>query len=199
VVPLRVPLQVPLRLALSAAALFFAAAAGAAFLPHARREAQDRLQAGPPPWSALNREAPAPAKLVFPPRCVFEALMRRRGRAIDPARPLPPLLFESATPLARFQDAVEAQWGGRPEVFSNAYSLKTGEIFLIDEASYYQRLRRVIDDSLAHELTHYIQVVYEGADLMNDPFGGYEQDAIDAQTWFRAEVFPRGPSACAAP
>jgi hypothetical protein len=195
VVPRRVPAEIAVRGALRAVALLLPIAAFAASLsPHAQRQAEDRARAGVP-FGTLGVEKP-PAALAFSERCIFEALMRRRNRTIDPSKPLPPILLESRTPLARFQDAIEAQWGQRPEMFSNAYSLKTGEIFLIDDAGYYDRLRRVIDDSLAHELTHYIQVVYERGDLMNDPMGSYEEDAIDAQTWFRADVYPKGPASC---
>jgi hypothetical protein len=61
----------------------------------------------------------------------------------------------------------------------------------MDDAAYYTQLRRCIDDSLAHELTHYVQVVYQGWVL--DGFDdSIEFNAIDVQTWFR-EQFCRQP------
>ena len=172
-----------------------AVAAGAAFLSHRRQQEADRALAG----VSAARPGDRPARLRYKPECVLQAVAERKGRALDPAKPLPRIRFESQTPLKDFQDAVETQWGSRPEVFTNAYSLKTGEIFLIDEAAYYRRLKRHIDDSLAHEYAHYLQVVYDGADLMNDPWGSYEADAIDLQTWFRTDFYPVGPTPACRP
>lgn len=142
-----------------------------------------------------------PARPRFKTSCVLALVAKRRARwALDPDKPAPSVLYESETDLPRFQDAVEKQWGGRPERFSNAYSFKTGEVFLIDEAGYYARLKRTPDDSLAHELAHHMQFAYDGADFAKDLTGSYEEEAIDIQTWFRDEVAPTGPSPdCAAP
>lgn len=175
---------------LAAGLLLVAVAAGAAFISHTQRQLEDRRAAGVAPAAKPQ----PPARLSFQPDCILEEVARKKGRTLDPKKPLPRIRLESETPLKDFQDAVEQQWGSRPDVFSNAYSLKTGEIFLIDEAAYYRRLKRFIDDSLAHEYAHYLQVVYDGSDLMNDPWGSYEAEAIDLQTWFRTEVFPVGPS-----
>ncbi|MEK7857709.1 MAG: hypothetical protein AAB320_01085 [Elusimicrobiota bacterium] len=143
----------------------------------------------------------APARPRFKTSCVLAMVAKRRARwHLDASKPVPSVLFESETELSRFQDAVEKQWGGRPEMFSNAYSFKTGEVFLIDEAGYYARLKRSPDDSLAHELAHHMQAVYDRADFTQDLNGSYEEEAVDIQTWFRDEVVPAGPSsACAAP
>ena len=88
----------------------------------------------------------------------------------------------SATPLRRFQDAIAAQWGFRPRLFANAYAVASNEIYLIDEPSYYARLKRTPDDSLAHEFAHYLQVHYFNADLADL---SCELEAIAIQTWFR--------------
>ena len=131
-----------------------------------------------------------PARLRHDPSCLLDVVLRRKNLARRPEIPLPPVLFESSVDLRRFQDAVEDQWGQRPPLVSNAYSLKTGEIFLIDDPRYYSKLGRFIDDSLVHELAHFVQVKYQGANLMDDPYGSYESDAVDVQTWFRTDVHP---------
>jgi hypothetical protein len=50
--------------------------------------------------------------------------------------------------------------------------------------AYDSQHHRFIDDSLAHELTHYVQVKYQGwvLDGMDDSI---ELNAIEVQTWFR--------------
>jgi hypothetical protein len=96
--------------------------------------------------------------------------------------PAPPVFLKSKTPLKQFQDAVETQWGQRPKEFTNVYAIKNNEIYLLDDADYYQKTGRCIDDSLAHELTHFIQVKYQNYDINDESL---EWDAVDAQTWFR--------------
>jgi hypothetical protein len=59
----------------------------------------------------------------------------------------------------------------------------TNEIYLIDDASYYARVGRTIDDSLAHELAHYLQARYGRAHLVD----WEEVEAVAIQNWFRAE------------
>ena len=112
------------------------------------------------------------AALKYEPRCVFEAVSRRMKAPVRPELTAPAVFYAS----------------------------KTGEVFLIDEAGYYARLKRSPDDSLAHELAHHMQAVYDRADFTQDLNGSYEEEAVDIQTWFRDEVVPAGPSsACAAP
>lgn len=151
---------------------------------HLRRELAERAKARAV-HGILSEKAPV--RPAFKPDCVLAAIAARRRRTVDPAKPKPAVLFESETPLSRFQDAVEEQWGQRPDVFTNAYAWKKNEIFLIDDGTYYSSLHRTIDDSLAHEYVHYLQVVYEGSDISQDAWGVYENEAIDAQTWFRQE------------
>ena len=64
------------------------------------------------------------------------------------------------------------------------------EICLGDGETYYRRLNRTLDDSLAHDLVHYIQARYFNDDLASD---SSEALAIAVQTWFR-ETYMR-PSA----
>lgn len=132
--------------------------------------------------SASVANATEPARLRFDPQFVLAQVAGRLGVRLDPAIAAPEVHLESATPLARFRNAIGTQWGFVPHVFGNAYAIERNEIYLIDEPSYYARLGRTIDDSLAHEFAHYVQVRYLGADLSALE---WETDAVAVQTWFR--------------
>lgn len=146
--------------------------------------------------------AAAPARLRHEPRCILEAVARElnqdigrhRGPAVSAAilaaarGALPVIRPESETPLVEFLTAVKPQ---DPSVdrFSNFYSVSADRIFLIDDAAYYARFaktsRRSMDDSLAHEFVHFLQVKFLGysvADLATDDA---ESMAVAYQTSFR--------------
>jgi hypothetical protein len=106
---------------------------------------------------------------------------------LDPAMPLPALRLASQTPLARFQDAIARQWGFRPHIVVNAYAVATNEIFLDDSADYYRRNHRTLDDSLVHELVHYVQVRYRHDDLADE---SCEVEAVSIQTAYRDRHAP---------
>ena len=125
-----------------------------------------------------------PVKLRFDTRFVLELVAERMQVKLRPDVPLPAVFVESTVPLRQYQDAMEAQWRFRPPLVSNAYAIERNEIYLSDDASFYGRLKRTIDDSLAHELVHYIQARYFGEDLSTD---GCEVQAVEVQRWFREE------------
>lgn len=148
-----------------------------------------------------------PARLTQPERCILHAVAgkiaddigRHRGPAVEAAlRSVasgePPLIrYENETPLEEFQRAVEAQDpGNRPGVFSNFYSVASNRVYLIDEASYYRRLKRSIDDSLAHEYTHYLQVRFLGYSIEHLRTDDAEGMAVMYQTWYRDEYVNTG-------
>jgi hypothetical protein len=134
-----------------------------------------------------------PARLAFDAQFVLEQVARRMNVTLRPEIPVPAVLLESATPLHRFQDAIAPQWGFRPHVFANAYVSARNEIYLIDEAAYYERVGRTLDDSLAHEFAHYLQVHYLKADLA-DP--SLESEAVAVQHAFRRDhVYARRAAA----
>lgn len=126
--------------------------------------------------------AEAGAKLRYSREFVLEKVLELKRQKFRPEIPVPLVLMESETPLKIFQDAIEAQWGMRPDFITNAFSVSHNMIFLSDDEAYYERTKRCIDDSLAHELTHYVQAKYQGFDLHDDSL---EWDAIDVQTAFR--------------
>ena len=121
-----------------------------------------------------------PMTLSHDPRFILEAIAREMNVTLRPEEPAPEILLESTTPLGRFQDAIAAQWGFRPHVFTNAYAVRSNEIYLTDDPAYYGRLKRTLDESLAHELAHYIQVRYLNADLAEESL---ENDAVAIQGW----------------
>lgn len=146
---------------------------------------------------AAQAAAPVTAMpLRHEPRCVLEAVAFAMNVRLDPAKPFPALRLETKTPLSEFQAAAQVQWGERPEMFLNLYSVAEEKIYLIEDADYYGRLRRDIADSLAHELAHYVQVHYKGYTAPQLAYG--EDEAIHIQTWFR-DNYVRGTAPAGAP
>jgi hypothetical protein len=125
-----------------------------------------------------------PVKLRFEPGFILETVAERMQVKLRPEVPLPGIFLESTTPLRQFQDAMEGQWQFRPPLIANSYSIATNEIYLSDDASFYLRFKRTLDDSLAHEFVHYIQARYMHEDLTTD---GCEIQAAEVQRWFREE------------
>lgn len=151
-----------------------------------------------------------PARLTQPERCILHAVAnkladdigRHRGPALEAAMRgaasgrVPLIRLERETPLREFQDAVEAQDpGNRPARFSNFYSVAQDRIYLIDEAAYYARLKRSIDDSLAHEYVHYLQVRFLGYEIEHLRSDDAEGMAVGYQTWYREEFVNTGRTA----
>lgn len=132
---------------------------------------------------AFAAGAAEPIRLRFEPAVILQAVARQMNVTLRPDVPLPTILLASATPLARFQEAIAAQWKFRPPMYANAYVVARNEIYLMDDPDYYRRLGRTLDESLAHEFAHYLQVHYFKADLA-DP--GCETDAIAVQALFAA-------------
>ena len=124
------------------------------------------------------------AKLTYSSETILDYVLAKKKLARNPDLPMPEVLLKSVTPLEVFQNALHEQWNFLPDFITNAYSVKTNRIFLMDDKSYYDQLKRCIDDSLAHELTHYVQVVYQKWDLNDESL---EWDAIDIQTQFRED------------
>ncbi len=137
--------------------------------------------------SLQSLAAAAPAKLSYSLEFILTQVLEAKGLPERQEIPLPALRLESLTPLEVFQDAIEPQWGFRPHVIINAFSARHNTIFLSDEPTYYARFRRCIDDSLAHELVHYVQAKYQERDLNDDAL---EAEAIEIQTAFRGRFCP---------
>ncbi len=130
----------------------------------------------------VDADASAPVTLRHEPRYILEAVARQMNVTLRPDVPLPRIHFESSTQLTQFQDAVAPQWRFRPPRVANVYVVARNEIYLTDDPGYYGRLRRSLDESLAHEFAHYLQVRYFGADLAEE---SCETEAVAVQFAFR--------------
>lgn len=159
---------------------------------------------------SVPASAAAPARLRYEPRCILEAVARdlnsnigrHRGPAIEAAlrnaaraANVPRVRLESDTPLIEFVTAVRPQ---DPTVkrFSNFYAVGANRIFLIDDAAYYAKFdktsRRSMEDSLAHEFVHYLQVVYLGYTVLDLGTDDAENMAVEYQTNFRDRYIKGG-------
>lgn len=158
--------------ALSGAALIL----GTAELPARMNETRAAAPVGDPPARVVA--------LQHDSRFILEVVARRMGVTLRPDIPPPAIRLESRTPLERLQAAIEPQWGFRPEVFTSTYATAGNEVYLIDDAAHYETYGGAPDDSLAHELVHYIQANYL-RDRFNTDWS--ESEAVAIQTWFRRE------------
>ena len=183
----------------AAAILVLSTAWAHATLPAERGTAYWRAHGLPGAALAGSRKAGAAASRFVAPRystqCVLDGVLSLIGLTLRPELPLPRIYLEETTPLRQFQDAVQTQWGMRPDVFLNAYAAARDEIYLINDAEYYDRLHRYVDDSLAHELAHYVQVKYRGVPIESFD-DSMEHEAVAVQTEFRETFLKAGRSPC---
>ena len=126
--------------------------------------------------------AAAPAELKMKPENILNFVLEQKNKRLDPSKPVPQIFFSSKTQLKQFQDAIEPQWGQRPHFITNAFVVHLNQIYLLDDAAYYQKAGRCMDDSLAHEFVHYVQTKYQSYDLSDESL---EWEAVDIQTRFR--------------
>lgn len=110
--------------------------------------------------------------------------LAKKNQNYNPKIQKPTYHFASTTPLVQFQDAIETQWGMRPDLITNAFAVNNNEVYILDEAAYYKKHNRCIDDSIVHELVHYVQVKYLNWDLHDESL---EWDAVEIQSQFREE------------
>jgi hypothetical protein len=132
----------------------------------------------------VGADPSARARLQHDPRYILESVARQMNVTLRADEPLPVIHFESSTPLAQFQDAVAPQWRFRPPMIANVYVIARNEIYLADDPTYYRRLRRTLDESLAHEFAHYLQVRYFAANLADE---SCETEAVAVQFAFREQ------------
>ncbi len=125
---------------------------------------------------------PRVVKLQFTTDFILEQVLLKKNLNYRPEIPKPNLSVESKTKLSYFQEAMLSQWGFKPNVFTNAFAVIKNEVFLSDHAAYYKKYNRCMDDSMAHELTHYVQTKYQNYDLADESL---ENEAVEIQTWFR--------------
>ncbi|MFH2203372.1 MAG: hypothetical protein ABIJ96_09680 [Elusimicrobiota bacterium] len=115
--------------------------------------------------------------------CMLKTVAGKMGVTLKPDVAPPEVYLERQTEMTVFQDAMEKNYGQRPEIFHNVYLDNMNIIFLKDDALFYKK-GRTAEDSLAHEYVHFVQVKYRGATRDGD-MDAYEGEAIRIQEWFR--------------
>lgn len=125
------------------------------------------------------------------PNFVLALVAQRMRITLRPDIPPPAVMLESTTPLEQFQSAAEAQWGFRPQAFVSVYFPAQNAIYLLDDARVYARYGGSPDDSLAHELAHFLQAKYLKDDFSTE---WSEVEAMTIQRWFRARYMEPGHS-----
>ncbi len=124
-------------------------------------------------------------------KCILRAVADHLGIALCRGVPTPEVRYSSMTPLSEFQIAAESVSHMRPNAVCNSYFAGRNLIFLTDNPAYYQK-GRTLDDALAHEYTHFIQVRY-GTPAAREDDERKEREAVQVQLWFR-ETFMSDPS-----
>jgi hypothetical protein len=137
---------------------------------------------------SVTAQAAKPAQLKYTVAQIFDFVLSAKNKTLDVSIPFPKIYFKSNTPLKQFQDAIEKQWGQRPTEITNAFAVDNNEIYMMDDQAYYTKTGRCMDDSLAHELTHFIQSKYQKFDLNDESL---EWDAVGIQTDFREKFCPQ--------
>lgn len=133
----------------------------------------------------LSKKKPRKAAVLkYSEDFILKKALEYKKKEFNPNIALPQIFVESKTTLKQFQDAIEPQWGQRPEMITNAFVIHLNQIYLLDDINYYQKLKRCMDDSLMHEYIHYIQAKYQNFDLNDDTL---EMEAVEHQTRFREE------------
>jgi hypothetical protein len=130
----------------------------------------------------------------YPLSCTAAVIAKEMKVTLKDDIPLPTVKYASEVLLVDFQNAVEPQWGFRPDVILNVYVAAANDIYVLDGAADYAGTDRTIDDVLAHELVHFVQVQYKGT-LVPDDFSEYE--AVLLQQWYRQKFMEQGEDPCA--
>ncbi|MCB9073375.1 MAG: hypothetical protein H6623_07115 [Bdellovibrionaceae bacterium] len=119
-------------------------------------------------------------------QCIHNLTLKIYGKgkvAVNPNIPPPTLIVDVDADLTEFQNLAEAQIGLKPDTIFNIYIPAVNRIYL--NSSYKSaETGRSAYDTLAHELTHFFQVKYDGSSIA-DFTDAEEQEAISIQTQFR--------------
>lgn len=146
----------------------------------------------------LALPASAASPLVYPERCIFEAVAARMRAKVDPAKPLPRVKFKSSTGYEEFKSDYRTEYPDPfwtlPDGIMNLLLPRTNIIYLDDLHQYTNG--RSVTESAAHEYAHYVQWNYLGADFASVDADRLEGDAIQVQFWFRESYLIPGLSPC---
>lgn len=123
-------------------------------------------------------------QLKYSTEFVFQSVLKIMAIEKDSHVLFPTIVLAKDTNLKEFQKDVEPQWGMKPDFITNVFVAALNKIYLLDEKRYYEENGRCIDDSLAHELVHFVQVKYRNIPIeyFDDSM---EMEAIDVQSRFR--------------
>lgn len=132
----------------------------------------------------LQAKAYEVAELKYSKTFIFSEVLRLMDIKPNLQIERPQIILQQNATLKEFQQDVIPQWGFPPDSITNVYIFLKNKIYLMDEKSYYQSMQRCIDDSLAHEYVHFVQVKYQNIPLeyFDDSM---EFQAVDIQTKFR--------------
>jgi hypothetical protein len=133
--------------------------------------------------NAVSRLIPA-KPVVESTDCILKIVAKELHRELKDDVVKPTLKVQGPTTVKEFQDSIEKFWKFRPEKFTNVFNPLTNEVFIMSERKYYTKMNRSIYDSIAHELTHYVQNHYMGVSFTEED-DSVEAQAIEIQTWFR--------------
>lgn len=110
--------------------------------------------------------------------------------------PIPRVIYESEISVNEFRELSKANFMGYiPDSVMTLYAYEPNIIFLRDGTNNYQGDRN-IEDSLAHELVHFIQVKIRGETSENDSSDSLESEAVAVQFWFRENFMKTAKSPC---
>jgi hypothetical protein len=124
--------------------------------------------------------------------CILNVVAKKSNVVIKPELPIPDLMLEQNVDMEQYKKDVQEWFGFEIDQVTNFFFATKNKIYLITDNAYYTKTNRSPYDSLAHELTHYIQWNYQGATKDDLGTDGAEMSAIDVQTWFR-ETYKLGP------
>jgi hypothetical protein len=126
-------------------------------------------------------------------QCTFLAVakqMKISKKAVDEGPPI--IVYSGETSIDEFNRENEGILNAKLKVFTNVFIGQNNKIFLQTDPAWYKAPATALD-SLAHEFTHYFQLLIVDRDLTS-PFLYSEQsesEAIYMQKWFR-ETKPCG-------
>lgn len=129
-------------------------------------------------------------------RCILELIAQKKNISLNSQIVVPKIIYASESNLKSFNADVFPQWGVSADEISNVYVIAKDIIYIIDDADYYKKHVRFIEDSIAHEYVHYLQVKYQNTNILADESGFVELEAIDLQNWYRENYAVKGINPC---
>jgi hypothetical protein len=118
--------------------------------------------------------------------CVLDFVLKKNWKTFDSAIPLPRVVFSHEVTVEEFNKSVASPYTYYPTV-QNAFVPKENTIYLDSRTVVYEKYGKTLIDSLAHELTHYVQHFYWHYTEEDAYSDGAESLAVRTQFAFREE------------